>query len=220
MNAKKLGADFYAQAQSIYQYSLDTEKNKLLETYPPSWTPRKEARFVGESYPLVAYHPKKQEMALLPGVGNQLFLYDFAGEEPILTDTVALVHRHRPQVIPDINPEAEPWESDYPRFTDIRYLGEDILVGFSTKIPKEVMRELRAKSEQYYNLPEYKEASRDYVKPYYLLVSGGKQVGVLEKFPVRGALDFTDDDGTLYINDNTDPEIERDYNVFYKLKVK
>jgi len=35
---------------------------------------------------------------------------------------------------------------------------------------------------------------------------------------VHGALDFTDEDGYIYVNDNLEPEVERDYNIFYKLK--
>jgi len=220
INAKKLGAGFYDQARTIFNYDVKTVESKLLTTYPEQWEPRRSGRYVGQSFPLVTINRRTREMALLPTVGNQLFIYDYSGDEPVLKDTVRLTHRFRPEKAPDADLTADRWLEDYPLFTDLRVFGDGYLVGFFTRIPSEILKEWRAKSEQYYNLPEYKEASKQYAKPYYLVVMNGKQVGVINKMPIHGVLDFADEQGFIYINDNLDPEIERDYNVFYKVKVK
>ena len=217
---KKGDPMFYQQVKTVYNYNLDTEENELLETFPEAWQPRQDQTFVGASLPFVAYDRKKAELAVLPVRGNQLFVYDYSTELPILKETVELTHRFRPKEIPLFDADEDPNVSEYPQFSDLRMLGDYILVGFHTRIPAEVIRELRAKDEQFYNLPEYKTALERYSKSYYLLVKDGKQIGVLDEFPVHGLLNFTDENGYLYINDNIAPEVERDYNVFYKLKIK
>lgn len=220
IDAKKLGTGFYQQARTVYNYNLDTEESELLPTYPEEWEPRQNNRYVGPSYPFVAYDRKKQELSLLPVMGSQLFVYDYADSLPILKHTVELTHRFRPKDTPLAEEDEYLHFSDYPKFTDLRILGDYVLVGFHTQIPVEIMRQLRAESEQYYSLPEYKAAQEQYSKPYYLLVKEGEQIGILDSFPVNGTLNFTDEEGILYINDNLSPEIERDYNVFYKLRIR
>lgn len=217
---KNADASFYEEVRTVFNYNLDTEENELLETYPESWHPRQNNYYVGPSLPLVAFDAKKEKLAVLPVTGNQLFVYDYSDSVPIIKDVVELTHRFRPEVAPVFDPDDEINHLDYPEFSDLRILGDYILVGFYTKIPKDIIRQLRSKSEQYYGLPEYKTAQKQYNKAYYLLVKDGKQVGILDKFPVHGNLDFTDANGYLYINDNTSPETERNYNVFYKLKIK
>ncbi|WP_215225134.1 hypothetical protein [Echinicola shivajiensis] len=220
VNAEKLGAGFYSQAKTVFNYNIEDVESELITTYPEEWEPRKSGRYVGEASPLVTINRKNKEMALLPSAGNQLFIYDYSGEEPILKDSVKLSHRFRPDLAPDIDLDAERWLDDYPFFTDLRVLDDGYLVGFYTRIPKEILKELRAKSEQYYQLPEFKEASEQYAKPYYMVIKDGKQVGVINELPVHGGINFSDEEGFIYVNDNLDPEVERDYNVFYKLKVK
>src|SRR5690606_23087511 len=134
------------------------------------------------SLPFVAYHKEKKELAVLPIRGDQLFVYDFSGENPILKDTVTLVHRFRPKEIPTFGPNDDPYLSDYPQFTDLRMIGDYILVEFRTKSPTEVIRELREKTEDSLNFPELGVALNQYSKPSYLLVQVGKQVGVLDLF--------------------------------------
>lgn len=215
-----LGAGFYDSARTIFNFDIAAEKNEVQVTYPEEWEPRKSGRFVGKAFPLVTINRKKQEMALLPTVGNQLFIYDYSGEVPVLKDTVRLEHRYRPKTAPDADLTAERWLDDYPLFTDLNVFGDGYLISFYTRIPKEVLKEWRAKSEEYYRLPGFKEVSRQYAKPYFILVSGGKQQGVIDNLPVHGGVDFADEEGFIYINDNIEPEIERDYNVFYKVKIK
>ncbi|WP_229239804.1 hypothetical protein [Echinicola soli] len=220
ISAKELGSEFYDQAKTIFDYDIAAGDFELITTFPDAWKPKAESRYVGPSFPLVTINRKSLKMALLPTVGNQLFIYDYSGTAPVLEDTVLLTHRYRPDQAPEANLDAEKWLEDYPIFTDLRVCGDGFLVGFYTRVPAEVVKELRAKSEEYYKLPEAKEATEKYAKPYYILVQGGKQVGVIDKLPIHGVIDFANEDGFIYVNDNRDPEVERDYNVFYKLKVK
>lgn len=213
-------ASFYENVRTVYRYNLDTEENELLETFPKEWQPRQTKTYVGASLPFLAFDPRNKELAVLPVRGNQLFVYDYSDSIPVLKHEVELSHRFRPKAPPAFDPNDDPNLSEYPEFTDLRILGDYLLVGFHTRIPATVLRELRAKAEQFYRLPEYKAASKQYSKPYYLLVKDGKQVGILDEFPVSGTLNFTDADGILYVNDNSSPEVERDYNVFYKLRIK
>lgn len=217
---KEIGAEFYNIAKTLYRYNLDTEENEPLETYPDGWEPKASGIFVGDSYPLVAYHADKHEMAVLPLMGNQLFVYDFSGDAPELKHTILLSHKNRPARAPEVQFTEEDAFSEYPSFRDLRYMGDRILVGFTTKIPGDIVRQLRAKSENYGNLPEYKEAAERYIQHFYMVVEGNRQIGVLDDFLVPGALDFADSEGYLYVNDNVDPKIERDYNVFYKLRIR
>lgn len=219
INGAELGANFYEKVKTLYRYRLDDEDHELLETYPEAWGPRKEGRFVGSSHPMVAYHKRMKEMAVLPVMGDELFVYDFSEDQPVIKHQVTLTHPYRSKEAPSIEAGAKNRFSDYPSFTELYYVGEKVLVGFHTKIPVDVIEGLRAKSEQYYNLPEYKEAEAKFIKPYYLIVKDGEQMGVLNDFPVAGKLDFADEKGFLYINDNIDPVRERDYNVFYKVKM-
>jgi len=218
---KKSGADFYNQAKMLYAYNLETEENRLLETYPAEWEPRANTRFVGESSPLMDYSKAKKEMAVLPRVGNQLFLYDYSGADPVYKGVVELSHRHRPKEAPAVSPEEDSRISDYPNFSDIRYAGDYIIVQFFTQIPADINREIQAQSgDQYFSSPEFKEAQKRYNKPYYLVIKDGKQIGTIDNVPVNGTLNFADEQGNIYFNDNISPLIERDYNLFYKVKIK
>jgi len=220
LDPEEEGVAYYEKANVIYRYNLDTEESQTLESFPQTWEPRVKGVYVGSGLPIVAYQEEKHEMALLPVIGNQLFIYDYSSVTPILKHTVALSHKNRPVELPQVYFNAEDQFNDYPYFIDIRYLGEKILIVFNTRIPKDVMRQLRALSEKYYNLPEYKEATDQYVKSYYIVVEDGKQIGVLDELPVPGVLDFADSEGYFYINDNINPQTEREYNIFYKVEIE
>lgn len=210
---------YYDSVKTIYSYKSEDQTLKKFETYPEFWEPRKQREYVGKSAPVIAYHRRKHQMAVLPTIGSQLFIYDFSGSEPVLLYEVKLSHRFRTTELPDNN-EKDRFSNDYPAFTDIRYFGERILVEFRTKIPRDIMQGIMAKSNRYYELPEFKEATKAYVKSYYLIVEAGKQIGVVDEIPVPGSLDFAAEGGEIYFNDNVEPKVEREYNVFYQLKLK
>jgi hypothetical protein len=210
---------YYDTVKSIFSYRIKDQFLKQFDTYPETWGPRKDRKYVGSSVSCIAYHRNKHQMAVLPKVGNQLFVYDFSGNEPVLLHEVALKHRFRPEIIPEIAKEAE-YTSSYPRFTDLRFVGERILVAFKTRIPEDILLRLMAKSSRVGDLPEYQEAKKNFVKTIYLVIEEGKQIGVVEGLPVHGTLDFATESGKIFINDNIEPEAERDYNVFYQLKIE
>src|SRR5690606_23755296 len=136
---KKADATFYKNVRTVYNYNLVTEENELLETFPEAWNPRQQETYIGPSLPFVAYNRNKEELAVLPVRGNQLFVYNYSDSVPILKDTVELSHRFRPEDIPLFDPNEDPKLSDYPEFSDLRVLGDFFLVGFHTRIPKEIM---------------------------------------------------------------------------------
>ncbi|ERM84981.1 hypothetical protein P872_23265 [Rhodonellum psychrophilum GCM71 = DSM 17998] len=217
---KKLGTAYYAKISGVYRYNLNSEENEILESYPELWEPRLNDRFVGPDFPFVALHDSKQKYALLPMVGNQVFVYEFREGKPILTKDIHLSHTLRPDLSPLHSTEFENSDSEYPKFNNILFSGEYLIASFSSKIPLSVITELRAKSEEYYRLPEFKEAQKKYVKTYHIVVKNGKQIGIIDNLSVNGELEFMDANGILYVNDNANPEEERDYNIFYKLKIK
>jgi hypothetical protein len=217
---KTLGTDYYSKISSIYRYNLGTEENEILESFPESWEPRLNKRFVGPDLPFVALHDSKKKYALLPLVGNQVFIYEFQDGKPVLTADIKLSHPLRPESAPLFDVDAENPDSEYPKFSNVLFAGDYLIASFSTKIPVTVMTELKAKSEEYFRLPEFKEALKKYVKSYHIVVKDGNQIGVIDELPVHGGLEFLDGKGILYVNDNANPEEERDYNIFYKVKIR
>ncbi|MFD2037614.1 hypothetical protein ACFSKL_22660 [Belliella marina] len=219
MDPKVLGAGFYDKISSIYRYNMDSEENEILESFPASWEPRANQRYVGNLIAFVSLHDTKKSYALLPLQGSQLFIYD-VDEEVKLREDIQLEHPNRPQNAPTVASDGTAGYSDYPAFSNVLFAGEYCLVQFFSTIPESKISELRAIQEQYFNTPEYREATKQYVKPYFILVKNGKQVGIINELPVNGTVEFLDKNGVIYINDNVNPEVERDYNVFYKVKIK
>ncbi|EPR66800.1 hypothetical protein ADICYQ_4232 [Cyclobacterium qasimii M12-11B] len=210
---------YYDSVKTIFTYRVKDQFLKQFNAYPESWGPRKERKYVGNSAPFIAYHRSKHLMAVLPKVSNQLFIYDFSGNEPVLLHEVTLTHKYRPQIIPEIAEEAE-YTSSYPRFTALSFVGDRIIAEFKTRIPEDILERLMVQSSRVDDLPEYQEAKKNFVKTFYLVIEDGKQIGVVEELPVHGVLDFANERGEIFINDNLGPLVEREYNVFYRLKLE
>ncbi|WP_460513325.1 hypothetical protein [Cyclobacterium sediminis] len=211
---------YYDSVKTIFTYRVKDQFLKQMNAYPATWEPRIERKYVGNSAPFIAYHRSKHLMAVLPKVSNQLFIYDFSGNEPVLLHEVTLRHKYRPQIIPEIAEEEE-YTSSYPRFTGLWFVGDKIIVEFKTRIPEDILKSLMAKSPMRVDeLPEFQEAKKKFVKTFYLVIEDGKQIGVVEGLSVPGMLDYTSESGEIYVNDNINPEVEREYNVFYRLKIK
>lgn len=209
---------YYDSVKTIFSYRVKDQFLKQFNAYPESWGPRKERKYVGNSAPFIAYHRSKHLMAVLPKVSNQLFIYDFSGNEPVLLHEVTLTHKYRPQIIPEIAEEAV-YTSSYPRFTGLWFVGDRVIAEFKTRIPEDILQSLMAKSPvRVDELPEFQEAKKKFVKTFYLVIEDGKQIGVVEGLVVSGMLDYTSESGEIYVNDNINPEVEREYNVFYRLK--
>ncbi len=219
LDPKEMGVDYYKYAKTIFQYDIEEEESQSLESYPEDWQPIQEGRYVGTGRVLSAYNEDKHELALIPGLGHQVFIYDFSGEAPILKNVVRLSHKNRPEKIPDFESDGDQRSSDYPSIAEMRYMGERLLVGFYTQVPKDIMRQLRSQSEDFRNSEAYREAERKFIKQQFMVVEGDRQIGVIDEFPVPGTLDFVDKKGRIYLNDNVQPSREREYNIFYRLKI-
>ncbi|MCH7410509.1 hypothetical protein MM239_13970 [Belliella sp. DSM 111904] len=219
MNPSKVGLDFYKKISNIYRYDLESEELEILDGFPETWEPRVSERFVGNKLSMISLNSTKKSFALMPIQGSQLFIYDL-GDEIELKHEVKLSHPERPDLPPTISMESSPQDyDDYPAINNVLFAGDYGLVQFFSTIPKSKMGELRALSEQYFTTPEYKEASKQYIKPYYIVFKNNTQVGVINELPVHGTIESLDSEGHIYINDNISPEEERDYNVFYKVKI-
>ncbi|MFC5625559.1 hypothetical protein [Algoriphagus winogradskyi] len=211
---EKIGADFYNQANAGFIYDLDEDSITYVNTYPEDWEPKKTQKWVGESYPFLSYNPKTKKVASLPVKGNQMGLYRLDGYELIYETGVELSHPDREGHVADTEKEA----MIYPSFADIKAFGDYQLVQFYTAMPEDIYNGFRAKGENFQSDPEYRDAMIKYRKLRNIIVKGDRQIGILNEFPVAGSVNLGLPDGTLIIK-AADGEVERDYNLFYKVRL-
>jgi len=217
LDPKKLKEDFYGKAKVAFKYAVEEELLEFLASYPEQWYPKREGVYVGESYPLSDYNRTTSDYALLPGIGDQLFVYN---EDQKLKYAIDLSHPERAPLEEWITDGFNDQFGSYPRFNDLRMFGDYQIVKFNTMVPASVHRELRAGNENYGVSPEWREALKKYFRPYYIIAKDGKQVGIINDFPAPGEMDYVSSEGIIYLNDNRNPTVERDYNVFYKVRMK
>lgn len=214
VDPEKIGGDFYNQVKSGFHYDLSQDSVTYLNLYSENWEPRKSIRWIGQSFPFLAFDPIRKKAAVLPPIGNQLFLYDLDGNSLINEKMVTLTHPDRTMNIPD--PAQE--NMLYPSFSDLKTFGEYQLTIFFTGIPEDVFNEYRAKGENYRQDPEYRAAVAKYRNPRYIVIKGDQQIGILNNLPVDGDVNLGLADGTLIIK-AADGKVERDYNLFYKIRL-
>ena len=214
IDPEKIGADFYKQANTGFIYDLDQDSVTYVNTYPEAWEPKDTQKWVGESYPFLCYNPKTKEVASLPVKGNQMGLYRLDGYELIYETGVELSHPDREGHVADTEKEA----MIYPSFADIKAFGDYQLVQFYTAMPEDIYNGFRAKGENFQSDPEYRDAMIKYRKLRNIIVKGDRQIGILNEFPVAGSVNLGLPDGTLIIK-AADGEVERDYNLFYKVRL-
>ncbi|WP_439488770.1 hypothetical protein [Algoriphagus sp.] len=214
MDTDKVGADFYSQVKTGFMYDSNLDSVTRLGLYPPSWEPRKANRWIGQSFPYLTFDTKRKKAAVLPPIGNQLFLYDLEENSLINEKAVTLTHPDRNEEIPDVQRE----NFLYPSFSDVKNFGEYQLAIFYTAIPVDIYTEFRSKGENYHQDPEWRKALTKYRNPRYIIVKGDQQIGILNKLPVEGNVNLGLADGTLIVK-AADGEVERDYNLFYKIRL-
>jgi hypothetical protein len=215
LNSEKIGADFYNKANTGFLYELDADSISYLNLYPNVWEPKKSQRWIGQSFPFLAFDAERKTAAVLPPIGDQLFVFEWDGKALANEKSVSVSHPDRNQPIP--NPERE--NLLYPSFSDVKNFGEYQIVIFFTPVPEQVYAEFRAKNENYNQDPEWGKVVREHRKPRYIIVKNGEQIGILNELPVAGTVNLGLSDGTLLIK-AADSEVERDYNLFYKLRLK
>lgn len=214
VDPEKIGGDFYNQVKSGFHYDLSQDSITYLNLYSEAWIPRKTNRWIGQSFPFLAFDPIRKKAAVLPPIGNQLFMYDLDGNSLINEKAVELSHPDRTQEIPDPSQE----NLLYPSFSDVKTFGDYQLAIFYTGIPEDVFNEYRAKGENYHQDPEWREAVAKYRNLRYIVIKGDQQIGILNKLPVEGDVNLGLADGTLILK-AADGKVERDYNLFYKIRL-
>ncbi|WPR73923.1 hypothetical protein [Algoriphagus sp. NG3] len=210
----KIGADFYSRVNTGFFYDTTQDSVTRLSLYPTSWEPRKANRWIGQSFPYLAFDNRRRNAAVLPPIGNQLFLYEWDGNSLINEKAVILTHPDRNEEIPDVKRE----NFLYPSFSDVKNFGIYQLAIFYTAIPEDIYTEFRAKGENYHQDPEWRKAQAKHRNPRYIIVKGDQQVGIMNKLPIEGNVNLGLSDGTLIVK-AADGEEERDYNLFYKIRL-
>lgn len=210
----KIGGDFYNQVKTGFFYDLNQDSITYLSLYPEAWVPRKTSRWIGQSFPYLAFDPKRKKAAVLPPIGDQLFMYDFENGSLMNETAIILTHPDRQQDIPDPSRE----NLLYPSFSDVKMFGEYQLALFHTAVPEDVLSEFKAKGENYHQDPAWREAVEKYRQARYIVAHGNQQVGIINELPVEGSVNFGASDGTLIVK-AAEGEVERDYNLFYKIRL-
>lgn len=210
----EIGGDFYNQVKTGFFYDLNRDSITYLSLYPEAWVPRKTSRWIGQSFPYLAFDPKRKKAAVLPPIGDQLFVYDFENGSLMNETAIILTHPDRQQDIPDPSRE----NLLYPSFSDVKMFGEYQLALFHTAVPEDVLSEFKAKGENYHQDPAWREAVEKHRQARYILVHANQQVGIINELPVEGSVNFGASDGTLIVK-AAEGEVERDYNLFYKIRL-
>ncbi|PZX50722.1 hypothetical protein LV84_03914 [Algoriphagus ratkowskyi] len=214
IDLETIGADFYNKVNSGFLLDLDQDSVHYLNVYPDDWTFKKEQKWIGATYPSLSFNPTTKTLASLPQMGYQLGIYKLEGNNAVYQTAVELSH-----------PDRDGYEAVlgldglvYPGFNDIKAFGSYQILTFFTPMPEDILMGFKAKSEEYFRDPEFREALRKYRKPRYIIVKGDQQIGILNELPVAGVVNFGLPDGTLLIK-AADGEVERDYNLFYKVRL-
>lgn len=214
INPDKIGGGFYNQVKTGFYYDSNQDTVSYISLYPEAWAPRSTNRWIGQSFPYLSFDVESKRAAILPPIGNQLFIYDLEGDSLIHEKAVVLSHPDRDEEIPD--PERD--YRLYPSFSDVKSFGEYQLAIFYTAIPEDVLIEFQSKGEDYTQNPANQKDLVAYRKPRFMIVKGDQQVGILNEFPVAGSVNLGLSDGTLILK-AADGEVERDYNLFYKIRL-
>lgn len=215
INLETIGADFYTKVNTAFILDVEQDSVHYVNVYPEDWTFKKEQNWIGPSHPVISFDPSTKTLASVPQMGKQLGLYKLEGNKAIYQAIVQLSH-----------PDRDGYEAKggidqitFPGFSDIKAFGEYRILTFFTAMPEEIFNGFRAKSEEYFRDPEFREALTTYRKPRYIIVKGDQQIGILNELPIKGVLNLGLPDGTLIVK-AAEGEVERGYNLFYKIRLK
>lgn len=210
----EIGADFYNKANMGFIYDLAQDSVQFVNTYPYDWAAKKNQTWVGLSYPYLAFDPVSKMVASLPTSGDHLGIYTLKGNQLIYEKSVELKHPDREgfEAKEDTNPLV------YPGFYDVKIFGEYQLIQFITAMPEDIFNGFRAQGENYWQDPAFGEAAKTYRKRKYIVVKNGVQIGIVNELSMVGDIYFGLPDATLIVK-AADGEVERDYNLFYKIRL-
>jgi hypothetical protein len=208
-------AEFYSKAQAGYVYDLDLDSLWRFNSYPENWEYRKRGEWKGQVFPFVQALEEEGLIGILPRIGNQFFLYRWENQQMIPLGETRLSH-------PDRNDQLEfdPKEDYflYPSFNDLKSGANFFLIQFHTEIPKAVRDEYRIRNPNYINDQAFNEVFKKYWKDKFILVNQQGESYALKDLPVDGKVHFLDKNDVVYIKPKS--EVELDYNVFYRYRIR
>ena len=219
VSPKMMGKDFqnsnfYTLAESGFILDAQTGVSQKINLYPESWLPRKDGQWVGMAQPFFTVASKSQVFAVLPRIGDQLFLFKLQNEQLIPFQEVLVNHPDRKRNLV-FNVEDEPLL--YPSFFDLKAGGTIFLAHFYTEVPREPYLAMKNGQVNNGRNPEFTALLKNYRKSKYLLIDQKGNQSPITKLPIEGQVHYVDQEDVIYIKPDT--EVERDYNVFYRYKV-
>lgn len=215
MSESQKNVGFYTKAEGGFVVDAVSGKVSKLNLYPDSWQPKKEGEWVGPAYPFLAVSSKSNLIGVLPRIGDQLFFFQLVNNELVLKGETLINHPDRKRGL-KFNPEDEPLL--YPSFFDLKAGGSLFLVHFYTEVPREPYLTMKAQGKANTKNPEYVNLLRENRKAKYILMDEKGNQAPISKLPIEGQIHFMDSDDVIYIK--PDSKEEKDYNVFYRYKVK
>jgi hypothetical protein len=215
INLETIGADFYTKVNTAFVLDIAQDSVHYINVYPEDWTFKKELKWVGPSHQMISFDPNTKTLASLPQMGKQLGIYKLEGNKAVYQSVVQLSHPDRDEYEAKLGID----QITFPGFSDIKTFGDYQILTFFTAMPEDIFNGFKAKSEEYFRDPEFREAMTTYRKARYIIIKGDQQIGILNELPVEGTVNLGLPDGTLIVK-VADGEVERDYNLFYKIRLK
>ncbi|WP_026953330.1 hypothetical protein [Algoriphagus mannitolivorans] len=213
-NSWQMG-EFYSHAKAGFVYDSESDSLWRFNSFPENWGHRKAGEWKGYVFPFVQALEMQGLIGILPPVGNQFFLYRWENQQLIPVKESLISHPDRNDRL-DFNPNDDYFL--YPSFSDLKAGSQYFLIQFHTEIPVAVRDEYQARNPNYRNDPEFNEAFKKYWKYKYIIVNQFGESFPLKDLPIQGNVHYFDKNDMLYIKPKS--EVEMDYNVFYRYKVK
>jgi hypothetical protein len=206
---------FYEKSTSGYSVDVNSGNVSKLNLYPDSWQPKKEGKWVGPAYPFIAASSKSKVIAVLPRIGDQVFFYQLGNNELVPKGEALINHPKRKRGLV-FNPEDDALL--YPSFFDLKAGGNLFLIHFYTEVPRDLYLPMKAQGIDNAKNPEHVELLRRTRRSKYILSDDKGNQTPIEDLPIEGQIHFIDANDVIYIKPAS--KKEKDYNVFYRFRVK
>lgn len=154
IDLETIGADFYSRVNTGFVLDVAQDSVHFINVYPEDWTFKKEHKWIGSSHPILSFDPNTKTLASLPQMGNQLGIYKLEGDKVVYEGVVQLSHPDRDDYEAKLGID----QITYPGFSDIKAFGDHQILKFFTPMPEDIFNGFKAKSEEYFRDPEFREA--------------------------------------------------------------
>jgi hypothetical protein len=215
MAEKEQNPGLYEKSTNGFFVDVNAGKVKKLNIYPDSWQPKKEGKWVGPAYPFIAASSKSKVIAVLPRIGDQVFFYQLENNELVPKGEALINHPKRKRGLV-FNPEDEPLL--YPNFFDLKAGGNLFLIHFYTEVPRDLYLPMKAQGTANGKNPEFIDLLRRTRRSKYILADDKGNQTPIEELPIEGQIHYIDENDVIYIKPAS--KEEKDYNVFYRYRVK